>query len=184
MTSSAGRLFDGIAALSGLRARASYEAQPAMELEWLATDVSPANLTPFDFAILENEGTESALSIDTRPIFTGVDADLRRGQPTRVIARRFHMTLVAIVAEVCSRLREQSGLDAVVLSGGVFQNALLTTLTIGQLERDGFRVYRHRRVPPGDGGLCLGQLAVAAASAQVLPDEHTTTLRSSESPLF
>jgi hydrogenase maturation protein HypF len=184
MTSSAGRLFDGIAAVSGLRTMASYEGQAAMELEWLATDVSPGNFTPFDFAILENERSESALLIDTRPIFTGVAADLRRGQPAPAIARRFHVTLVAIVAEVCGRLRAQTGLDAVVLSGGVFQNALFTTLAIGQLELDGFRVYRHRRLPPGDGGLCLGQLAVAAASAAGLADEHMTTLRSTESPIF
>ncbi len=62
----------------------------------------------------------------------------------------------------CKLLR--SGIEAVVLSGGVFQNALLTTLTVAALEREGFRVYRHRRVPPGDGGLSLGQVAVAAAS--------------------
>jgi hydrogenase maturation protein HypF len=71
--------------------------------------------------------------------------------------------MVEAIAQVCGRLRVKSGLDAVVLSGGVFLNALLTAETTARLESDGFRVYRHRRVPPNDGGLSLGQLAIAAA---------------------
>ena len=90
-----------------------------------------------------------------------------------MIARRFHSTLVEIVAQVCRRLRQQTGLEVVVLSGGVFQNALLTTEVIARLERDGFRVYRHRRVPPGDGGLSLGQLAVAAVPGRNSADQRT-----------
>jgi hydrogenase maturation protein HypF len=163
LTSSAGRLFDGIAALLGLRTDASYEGQAAMEVEWLATDVSPAGISAYDAEIFENAGADSPLLIDTRPLFGCAAADLRRGTPAAVIARRFHSTLVAIVVDVCLRLRRETGLEAVVLSGGVFQNALLTTEVIAQLEREEFRVYRHCRVPPGDGGLSLGQLAVAAA---------------------
>ena len=164
VTSSVGRLFDGVAALAGLRDRVSYEGQAAMELEWLATEVSPADVAPFDFELVENPDNDSPLLIDTRPLFTEVAAGVRRGCPARIIARRFHSTLVEIVARTCCRLRQRSGLDVVVLSGGVFQNALLTTEVIARLERAGFRVHRHRRVPPGDGGLSLGQLAIAAAN--------------------
>ncbi len=162
-TSSVGRLFDAVAALAGVRDRVSYEGQAAMELEWLATEVSPADVAPFDFVLIENPANDSPILIDTRPLFTELAAGLRRGCPAPIIAGRFHSTLVEIVAQVCCRLRQRSGLDVVVLSGGVFQNALLTTEVVARLERAGFRVHRHRRVPPGDGGLSLGQLAVAAA---------------------
>jgi hydrogenase maturation protein HypF len=81
-----------------------------------------------------------------------------------LIARRFHSSLVELIAAVCGRLRVATGLETVILSGGVFLNALLTSEVCSRLRQDGFRVYRHHLVPPGDGGLSLGQLAVAAAS--------------------
>jgi hydrogenase maturation protein HypF len=162
-TSSVGRLFDGVAALAGLRDRITYEGQAAMELEWLATGVDEPGISPYPICIVATTEKAASLVIDTRPIISGVAADLRVGRSTAIIARRFHSTLVGIVGSVCGRLREDAGLNVVALGGGVFQNALLTTEVVAQLKRDGFRVYRHRRVPPGDGGLCLGQLAVAAA---------------------
>ena len=84
------------------------------------------------------------------------------------------------MAQVCCRVRQRSGLTVVVLSGGVFQNTLLTAEVIARLERAGFRVYRHRRVPPGDGGLSLGQLAVAAAASIKFVRALRTTLTSAE----
>jgi hydrogenase maturation protein HypF len=104
------------------------------------------------------------LVVDTRPLVRAVAHDTRQGIDAAGIARRFHATVVELIAAVCGRLRRSTGLDAVVLSGGVFLNALLTRETCDRLTRDGFRVYRHRRVPPNDGGLSLGQLAVAAAT--------------------
>ena len=144
-----------------------------MELEWLATEVSPAETSVYDVEISENAGADSPLLIDTRPLFGCAAEELRGGAPAAVIARRFHSTLVAIVVEVCRRLRQRTRLEGVALSGGVFQNALLTTDVVAQLEREGFRVYRHRRVPPGDGGLSLGQLAVAAAGITFAACHHT-----------
>jgi hydrogenase maturation protein HypF len=163
-TSSVGRLFDAMAALAGIRDRVSYEGQAAMELEWLAIEVDAADVSAFDFDIVENAENEVPLLIDVRPMFAAAAADLRRPCEPALIARRFHSTLVEIASQVCRRLRHRTGLEAVVLSGGVFQNALLLSEVIARLERESFLVYRHRRVPPGDGGLCLGQLAVAAAS--------------------
>jgi len=162
LTSSVGRLFDAVAALAGILDSARYEGQPAMELEWSAAEVSADGVYPFE--ILDPRPTEAPLQVDTRPLIGAVAADVSHGRGAAIIGRRFHSTLVEIVTQVCSRLREQTGLTAVVLSGGVFQNALLATEVIPRLESDGFRVYRHRRVPPGDGGLSLGQLAIAAAS--------------------
>src|SRR5207248_10042155 len=103
------------------------------------------------------------LVLDMRPMIVEVAGEARRGVAPEVIGRRFHSTIVEAIARVCAALRAASGLDAVVLSGGVFLNALLTAETTERLCGDGFRVYRHRRVPPNDGGLSLGQLAVAAA---------------------
>jgi hydrogenase maturation protein HypF len=161
-TSSAGRLFDAVAALAGVRHRVSYEGQAAIELECLATGVEPAGAYPFTIHEMR------PAILDVRPMIAAVAEDVRRGSGARRIARRFHSTMVEAIAAVCVRLRAETGLDAAVLSGGVFLNALLTAEAIDRLEGEGFRVYRHRRVPPNDGGLCLGQLAVAAARQRIM----------------
>jgi hydrogenase maturation protein HypF len=158
-TSSAGRLFDAVAALAGVRDRVSYEGQAAVELEWLATEAEPDGAYPFAVG----EETGAALVVDTRPLIVAVAEEAGKGVGAAVIARRFHTTVVDLIADVCGRLRKTTGLEAVVLSGGVFLNALLTCEVNTRLGGESFRVYRHRLVPPGDGGLSLGQLAVAAA---------------------
>ena len=134
-----------------------------MQLEWRATAHQSSDIAPYDIEIIASTEADAPLVIDTRPLFAGIAADARRGRQATAIARRFHVTLAGMMVTVCRRIRDRSGLGAVVLSGGVFQNALLTTLAVTALEKEGFRVYRHRQVPPGDGGLCLGQVAVAAA---------------------
>jgi hydrogenase maturation protein HypF len=164
-TSSAGRLFDAVAAIAGVRLAASYEGQAAVELEWLATDLLPGVAYPFELA--EGTGEQLALMVDTRPLIAAVAADADRGTVPAQIARRFHTTLAEMITAVCGRLRHATGVDVVTLSGGVFLNALLTREVQARLAGEGFRVFRHRRVPPGDGGLSLGQLAVAAR--QVMP---------------
>ena len=158
LTSSMGRLFDGVAALVGVRDVARFEGQAAMELEWLATDVPADGAYPF--ALLDSEA--ESLQVDVWPCVRAVVRDMEAGVERTHIARRFHSGVVDMIAEVCGRLRLDSGVDAVVLSGGVFMNVILLSETITRLTDDGFRVYRHRLVPPNDGGLCLGQLAVAA----------------------
>jgi hydrogenase maturation protein HypF len=166
MTTSAGRLFDAVAALAGVRHRVSYEGQAAIELEWLASAVAPEGVYPFEIEeTLEGDPPLEALVVDLRPMIVAVAGEARRGVAAAAIGRRFHATVVEVIAGVCSRLRATFGLDAVVLSGGVFLNALLTDETTVRLAGDGFRVYRHGRVPPNDGGLSLGQLAIAAARA-------------------
>ncbi len=157
MTSSVGRLFDAVAALAGGRRRVSYEGQAAIELEALSSDVTSDGVYSFEIE------PGSCLVIDTRPIIAGVVDDLRQSRSLAIIGRRFHSTLVEVIAQVCGRLADETGLSTVALSGGVFMNALLTYETVERLTRDGFRVYRHQQVPTNDGGLCLGQLAIAAA---------------------
>ncbi len=164
VTTSAGRLFDAVAAMSGVRSQVSYEGQAAIELEWLASAVAADGFYSFDLAdATGGEATRDGLVLDMRPMIVEVAGDVRRGISPAVIGRRFHSTIVEAIARVCGRLRAKTGVDAVVLSGGVFLNALLTEESVARLTREGFRVYRHRHVPPNDGGLSLGQLAVAAA---------------------
>ncbi len=164
ITTSAGRLFDAVAALAGVRRQVSYEGQAAIEFEWLATGVAADGSYPFAIKVDGGgEPAEKTLVLDMRPMIAEVAEDVRRGAAAASIARRFHSTMADAIAGVCHSLRAETGLDAVVLSGGVFLNALLTTEAAARLEGEGFRVYRHRQVPPNDGGLCLGQLAVAAA---------------------
>ena len=164
-TSSIGRLFDAVAAMIGLRDHVSYEGQTAVELEWLATGTTVEGAYPFEIGPpLADAGADVPLVIDTRPLIRAVTVDVSKGTEGALIARRFHSGLVAMIAEVCGLLRRTSGIGTVALSGGVFLNALLTIEATTRLESDGFRVYRHRKVSPGDGGLSLGQIAMASAS--------------------
>ncbi len=159
-TSSVGRLFDAVAALTGIRDRVNFEGQAAMELEWRAEFA--ARDRGYDWELILST-VSNPLLIDARPIIRGVVEDLRHGTAGTLIARRFHTTLVQVIAGVCRQLRDETGINLVVLSGGVFMNVLLAGESFEQLRNDGFRVYRHERVPCNDGGLSLGQLAVAAA---------------------
>jgi hydrogenase maturation protein HypF len=165
LTSSVGRLFDAVAALAGIRQRASYEGQAAVELEWRASEALPDGSYPFDLVAHDGDPERAAFQVDTRPLIAAVAVDVHNKLCPERVARRFHSTLVEIILGVCRHIREQSGLDRVVFSGGVFMNALLLAEAVERLAADGFRAYRHRLVPPNDGGLCLGQLAVAAAAA-------------------
>jgi hydrogenase maturation protein HypF len=164
ITSSAGRLFDAVASLVGVADRVSYEGQAAVQLEWLASEVAAEGSYPFS---IEQEGVagsvDEKLVIDTRPLIAAVVQDIEKRVDARVIARRFHSTMTLVIWQVCRRLRDATKLNSVVLSGGVFLNALLTSEVTARLKADGFRAHRHRLVPPSDGGLSLGQLAIAAA---------------------
>src|SRR5438132_697254 len=152
LTSSMGRLFDAAAAISGLRGRVSYEGQRAVELEWLATgaDGEPPYPVELDGGI-----------VDTRPLIRALARDAREGLAATRIARRFHSGVVELIARTCVWLRDRGAPDSVALSGGVFMNAILLEEASQRLSALGFRVLRHRLVPPNDGGLALGQLAAA-----------------------
>ena len=156
LTSSAGRLFDAVASLLGLRDRVTFEAQAAMELEALAAP--EADLV---YPTVLRDG-DDGIVVQTPDVIRGVVEDLLRQVPASLIATRFHATLADVLARVCLRVRGRTGLDAVALSGGVFQNAWLLQAATSRLETDGFQVYTHHQVPTNDGGLALGQAAVAA----------------------
>ncbi|HZZ29818.1 MAG TPA: carbamoyltransferase HypF [Pirellulales bacterium] len=166
LTSSAGRLFDAVASIAGLCDFTTFEGQAAMQLEWHCHKATEENSYPFQVE-------SSPLVIDTRPMIQAVAKDVHDHVDIYRIARRFHATLAAIIIDVCKRIRNSCGYSSVVLSGGVFMNAILTEEVAMRLTDDGFQVYRHRLVPPNDGGLSLGQLAVAAAHQQ-MPNLQTS----------
>ncbi|MCM2577679.1 carbamoyltransferase HypF [Streptomyces meridianus] len=170
-TSSMGRLFDAVASLAGVCHHAGYEAQAAMELEAAATGCPEPPDPAYAFGL--SPGPDGPLIADPAPVLAAVVADLRRGTGQDVIAARFHHAVTQLVRHVCAAARERHGLDTVALSGGVFANVLLSGACARDLREDGFTVLRHRFVPPGDGGLALGQLIVTAREA--LPDAGTAT---------
>jgi hydrogenase maturation protein HypF len=153
LTSSAGRLFDAVSALLGLRDSINYEGQAAVELEQHAD--------PTERGAYRAGVTDTIAGVD---LVRAVVDDLRHGVATPVIAARFHNGVVDAVTRMCLRLRDDTGVADVALSGGVFQNLLLLKGCVNQLGDKGFRVLTHSRVPTNDGGISLGQAAVAAAS--------------------
>jgi hydrogenase maturation protein HypF len=156
-TSSIGRLFDAVAALCGIRPRASYEGQAAVELEAAASGDGRAYLLP-----LLDRGAEPGL-LDARETVRAVVADLEAGVEPGVVAGRFHAAVADAAASACAWAAEANGLATVVLSGGVFQNRLLLEDAVRRLEAASLRVLVPRRLPPNDGGVSYGQAAVAAA---------------------
>lgn len=156
-TTSVGRLFDAVSVLLGLIVTPTYEGHAAIVLEQ-AADPDVEGEYPVD--ISEQEGR---LCVDTRPLVDAVVTARCADRPVAEIAARFHRSLARVVATVCHELREHSGLGRVCLGGGVFGNDLLLDRTADLLTDAGFEVFWPRLVPPGDGGLALGQALVARA---------------------
>jgi hydrogenase maturation protein HypF len=162
-TSSAGRLFDAVAAVLGVRDRVNYEGQAAVELEQLA---DPAETAAYPAEVGRVGGI---LRLAGTSLVRAVAAELEAGVARQLIAARFHNGLAAATVAACQAIRDDTGLATVALSGGVFQNLLLLERTVAGLEQSGFRVLTHSRVPPNDGGISLGQAAVAGARARTRP---------------
>ncbi len=153
-TSSLGRLFDAVASLLGVRDEALYEGQAAIEMEMQAEPDTHS----YPFAIQDG----SPATLDAASTIRAVVEDIQRGVSTPRIAGRFHRTMAEMLAAACKDAREENGLNRVALSGGVFQNRLLLEQLSALLQESGFEVFINRLVPPNDGGLSLGQAAVAA----------------------
>jgi hydrogenase maturation protein HypF len=158
-TSSCGRLFDAVASIMGLRQEVNYEGQAAIELE-MAVLEGISESYPFEI------GANSPWEIDMRPAIEHLVQEIQLKISVGLMAAKFHNTLVAVIVEVCRRLRETDGLDLVCLSGGTFQNAYLLERVIPALRNSGFEVYLNNQVPTNDGGIALGQAVVANAIVQ------------------
>ncbi|MFN2517009.1 MAG: carbamoyltransferase HypF [Pyrinomonadaceae bacterium] len=154
-TSSMGRLFDAVSSLLGVRALVNYEGQAAIELEAIADrDYSGA----YEFAISSKDNV-----IDAGGVIRGAVADLLDGVPAPIVSAKFHIGVARLIVSMAEKIRSGRKLNRVVLSGGVFQNLLLLERTSEMLRASGFQVFTHSRVPTNDGGISLGQAAVANA---------------------
>ncbi len=157
LTSSCGRLFDGIAALCGGRAKISYEAQAAVEFQHR---MKPATTRPLTYDLSRVNGHYEVL---IAPIVEDVVKLSEAGAELPEISFRFHQMLVELFLDLVQRARSETGLERAALSGGVFQNTYLFEHLTHRLEDLGFEVFTHAQVPANDGGISLGQLAVAQA---------------------
>ncbi len=153
-TSSMGRLFDAFAALIGVRQIVTYEAQAAIEMEAMCEGLNSDRGYRFS---IEGE------TFDPAPLFKSALADLRSGVSAAEVASSFHHAVAELVLACCLQLRDRTGLNTVGLSGGVFQNTTLLTLVTKALAREQFEILTHRKVPPNDGGLALGQAVLCGA---------------------
>jgi hydrogenase maturation protein HypF len=153
LTSSAGRLFDAVAALVGLRQCTDFEGQAAMELERALDDLATDEYYDFEITAADN-----GMVVDWALLVGGILDDLRREVPPGFIAAKFHNTLAEVIVSVACLVR----VERVVLTGGCFQNQYLIGRAIHRLESEGFRPYWHHRVPATDAGIALGQIMAAA----------------------
>ena len=158
VTSSVGRLFDAVAVLCGLADSVSYDGQAAVRLEQAAA-VSGRS---YRWG-LPDPSRGVPMRIDPALVIAAVAEDAMAGVDPAVIAGAFHTGLAEMIVEVCERLRDAAGVGTAALSGGVFQNRLLVELAVHLLEAAGFEVLLHSQVPPNDGGISLGQVAVGRA---------------------
>lgn len=162
-TTSMGRLFDAVASLTGLSHQASFEGQAAMAVQFAAeeaADKGGSRIAGYPIDVIPGQDTGAKWLLDWRPMISGLLDDLRKDCSSERIALQFHVGL----AEGVVRVAQAAGVPRVVLTGGCFQNRLLSTLVRQRLEAAGFTVYSHALVPPNDGGLSLGQAVVAAYS--------------------
>ncbi len=161
VTSSLGRFFDALASMLGFCQVATFEGQAAMAVEHAALDVWEKGVdeTGYPVAIREGSANSQVKEVDWRPIVRAIQDDRKVEIAPGVIAVRFHLALADAICQVAQTV----GLPRVVLSGGCFQNGLLVELVRERLMKAGFEVFVHREVPPNDGGLSLGQAAVACA---------------------
>ena len=163
LTSSVGRLFDGVASLLGLRQTVRFEGQAAMELEFALEGIHASDHYSFVLQEVSPEPKVSAgdpsapFILDWAPLLEALLQDLERGVPVAQISARFHNALVEAIIAVVRRVGQQK----VLLSGGCFQNRYLTEHVIDRLREEGFQPYWHQRVPPNDGGIALGQIVAA-----------------------
>jgi hydrogenase maturation protein HypF len=155
-TSSMGRLFDAVAVLCGLPKITTFEGQAAMALEFAADKDEPSA-----YQIPLRYDDKQDLIADWEPMFRVILADLVRKLPVAIISARFHNALADLALDIAQSVK----LNEIVLSGGCFQNALLTERVYNRLHKAGFSVYLHKETPPGDGGIALGQIYLAALKA-------------------
>ncbi len=181
-TSSCGRLFDAVSAICGIGMESNYEGESAMLLEAAASARSDGTYE-FGLNAITKPWTAEPWTIDTRGLTERIAREISAGVSPGLVARRFHDSVARMIESVCGRIRESSGVNRVCLSGGTFQNLTLLRGAVALLRAGGFEVFLHSRVPPNDGGISLGQAAVAAAWPKLVngpcPDPRNFSLPAS-----
>ena len=161
-------MFDAVSALLGIRPRVSYEAQAAIEMEMAASrwssNLAPEDIPPTYPFDLVDSGDGSIIRLQS--LVQAILQDLEGGLDPAEIGWRFHYSLAHMIATICRQIAAQTGSRTVALSGGCFQNRLLLELVLPRLEQYGFRTLLHHQVPCNDGGVSLGQAALARFAVQ------------------
>ena len=160
LTSSAGRLFDGVASILGIRDKISFESQAAMELESVSKRELNCKAYPFSF---KEDCENKIFEIKLAPLIKEIIHDISKREHLSDISARFHRTFVDMFVKGVLKIRQRTGLNDVVLSGGVFNNSLVFDNIFKDLENNDLKVYTHTKVPAGDGGISLGQAVIAGA---------------------
>jgi hydrogenase maturation protein HypF len=162
LTSSAGRLFDAVSALAGVCGVVDYEAQAAIELEMLADENQKVSAA-YPFSVAEEDGCRV---VKLGALVAAVIDDVKRGMPVGALSTKFHWTMAKVIVDMSLAISRDTGIKVVALSGGVFQNRLLFRLAVDGLREEGLEVLTHRLVPCNDGGISLGQAAIANFAAE------------------
>ncbi|MCP3943916.1 MAG: carbamoyltransferase HypF [Desulfobacteraceae bacterium] len=175
LTSSVGRLFDAVSSLLGICHGISYESQAAMELEAVAANLKPETNMAYSFNLIETQKKGLPYyEVDMMPCIREIVKQLQQRASPENICHGFQVTLVDAFVAAAFRVGFDTGIKKIVLSGGVFNNNFVLKHSVLKLEKKGFTVYSHTQVPTGDGGLCLGQVLIAAAQN---PRKKTPDLR-------
>ncbi len=167
-SSSVGRLFDAVASLLRLKDKISYEAEAAILLEMVARTRGRISVSPYTLTVKRKKGK---YVIEWRQMIKELVNDVNSGSSAEEVSYRFHLSLAEVTAQVCSLIKEDTGYEKLVLSGGVFQNALLLNMVMRRLRERGLKVYIHSRFPPNDECISVGQVAVAAEKIKVFKKE-------------
>ncbi len=163
-TSSAGRLFDAVASLTGVRQVTNFEGQAAMDLEYASKGEGSEECYKFKLSPKPGEHSHPVWLLDWRPMILDILNELRAKTPVGLISRKFHNTLVEMIVQTAKKLE----IKDIVLTGGCFQNQTLAEKTVWRLREEGFRPYWHQRIPPNDGGISVGQIVAASRKLTVV----------------
>ena len=163
MSTSAGRLFDAVSAVLGIRRSSTFEGEASTTLQFRAESWNEApGSVPEDLKPVTLQGDDGRLVFATGSLFRWIMEERLNGRSPEELAWIFHQALADGIVKMCIELRDRTGVSTAALSGGVFQNRLLLRMCEAGLKKENFEVLRHSMVPPNDGGICLGQAAVAA----------------------
>lgn len=158
VTSSCGRLFDGISAIIGIKQHANFEAQAAMDLEFAADDFNTNDYFAFSIDKIETGEFSGSYIFNWEKVIKGIVNDIKAGLPAGLISAKFHNTLAEVIIQMAEKLK----FEKVLLTGGCFMNYYLLNSSVRRLQESGFNTYTQQRVPAGDGGISLGQIKYAS----------------------